>query len=62
MNREQAWELLNEYTKNPALIRHALCVEAAMKLYARSHGEDELLWGLAGLMHDFDYDRWPEHT
>jgi len=60
MNREQAWELLNKYTKNPALIRHALCVEAAMNHYARLHSEDELLWGLAGLMHDFDYERWPE--
>lgn len=60
MNREQAWELLKEYTKNPALIRHALCVEAAMKHYARLHGEDEQLWSMAGLLHDFDYERWPE--
>ena len=60
MNREQAWELLNEYTKNPALIRHALCVEAAMKHYARLYGEDEQLWSMAGLLHDFDYERWPE--
>ena len=60
MNREHAWELLNEYTKNPALIRHALCVEAAMKHYARLYGEDEQLWSMAGLLHDFDYERWPE--
>lgn len=65
MNREQAWQLLNEYTKNPALIRHALCVEAAMKQYARLSGENEDDWGMAGLLHDFDYERWPdppEHT
>ncbi len=65
MNREQAWEILNEYTKNPALIRHALCVEAAMRHYAKLSGADESTWGLAGLLHDFDYERWPtppEHT
>lgn len=60
MNREKAWEVLNEYTKNPALIRHALCVEAAMRHYARLNGEDEEQWGIAGLLHDFDYERWPE--
>ena len=60
MNRDQAWTLLNEYTKNPALIRHALCVEATVRHYARQTGEDELQWGLAGLLHDFDYERWPE--
>jgi len=60
MNREQALTLLNEYTKNPALIRHALCVEATVRHYARLHGEDEQQWGLAGLLHDFDYERWPE--
>ncbi len=65
MNREQAWELLNEYTKNPALIRHALCVEAAMRHYARAGNADETQWGIAGLLHDFDYERFqnpPEHT
>jgi putative nucleotidyltransferase with HDIG domain len=60
MEREQAWQILNEYTKNPALIRHALCVEAAMRHYARRGGGDERIWGLAGLLHDFDYERWPE--
>jgi len=58
--REQAWELLNEYTKNPNLIKHALAVEAAMKAYARKYGEDEEKWGLVGLLHDFDYDRYPD--
>jgi len=60
MNRDQAWALLNEYTANPALIRHAQCVEAAMRHYAGLCGEDEELWGLAGLLHDFDYERFPE--
>ena len=65
MDRNKAWEILNEYTSNPALIRHALCVEAAMRHYARLSGADEEQWGLAGLLHDFDYERWqtaPEHT
>ncbi len=60
MNRDQAWNLLNEHTKNPALIRHALCVEAAMRYYARLEQADEQQWGLVGLLHDFDYERWPE--
>ncbi len=60
MDRSQAWEILNEYTKNPALIRHAQCVEASMVFYARLFDEDESLWGLAGLLHDFDYERWPD--
>ena len=65
MNRNQAWELLNEYTKNPALIRHALCVEAAMRHYAGLNAADPSQWGIAGLLHDFDYERFqnpPEHT
>jgi putative nucleotidyltransferase with HDIG domain len=59
VNREAAWSLLNEYTKNPNLIKHAIAVEAAMRWYARHFGEDETLWGIVGLIHDFDYDRWP---
>lgn len=65
MNRDQAWVLLNEYTKNPALIRHGQCVESAMRHHARLQGADEDQWGIAGLLHDFDYERWqsgPEHT
>ncbi len=65
MNREKAWEILNEYTKNPALIRHGLCVEAAMRHYAGLTGADVEQWGITGLLHDFDYERWPqppEHT
>jgi putative nucleotidyltransferase with HDIG domain len=60
MDRSRAWQLLNEYTSNPALIRHARCVEAAMRHYARINGADEDLWGVVGLLHDFDYERWPE--
>jgi putative nucleotidyltransferase with HDIG domain len=65
MDRNQAWDVLNEYTKNPALVRHGLCVEAAMRHYARLTDADEEQWGLAGLLHDFDYERWadiPQHT
>ncbi len=62
MDRNQAWDILNEYTKNPALIRHAQCVEASMVYYAKLLNEDALLWGLAGLLHDFDYERWPDET
>lgn len=57
--RDDAWDLLNEYTKNPNLIKHALAVEAAMRAYARRFGEDEELWGIVGLVHDFDYEQHP---
>jgi putative nucleotidyltransferase with HDIG domain len=59
MNRAEALNLLNEYTKNPSLIKHMLAVEAAMRAYARKLGEDEERWGIVGLLHDFDYERWP---
>ena len=58
-DRETALALLHEYTKKPGLIKHALAVEAAVRAYARKHGEDEHAWGLVGLLHDFDYERWP---
>ncbi len=58
--REEAWQLLNEYTSNPNLVRHMLAVEAAMRAYARKYGEDEDLWGIVGLIHDFDYERYPD--
>jgi putative nucleotidyltransferase with HDIG domain len=57
--REQARELLNRYTKNPNLIKHALAVEAAMRWYARHFKEDEEAWGMVGLLHDFDYEQYP---
>lgn len=58
--RAQAWETLNEFTKSPSLIKHALAVEAAMRYYARKFGEDEELWGVVGLIHDFDYEQYPD--
>jgi len=57
--REQAWTTLTEYTKSEALRRHALAVEAAVRAYARKFGEDEELWGIAALLHDFDYEIHP---
>ncbi len=59
MDRQEAWELVCEYTESPHLRRHMLAVEAAMRGYARHFGEDEEKWGLVGLLHDFDYERWP---
>ena len=59
MNREDAWQLLTEFTKSESLIHHALAVEAKMRGYARKFGEDEEKWGLLGLIHDFDYERFP---
>ena len=59
MNRDEAWQLLTEYTKSDSLLKHAMAVEAAMRGYARRFGEDEEGWGLVGLLHDFDYERWP---
>ena len=58
--REDAWELVNEYTKNQNLVRHMLAVEAAMRAYAHKYGEDEELWATVGLIHDFDYERFPD--
>jgi len=55
--RDETWALLTEFTDNPSLIKHALGVEAAMRAYARSFGEDEEAWGVIGLIHDFDYQQ-----
>jgi len=60
MTRDEAWQILCEFTQNDSLRKHALAVEAAMRHYARKLGEDEELWGAVGLLHDFDYERWPE--
>lgn len=60
MNRQEAWELVNEYTKNPRLVGHMLAVEACMRYYAAKYGEDVETWGMVGLLHDFDYERWPD--
>ena len=59
-SRDQVWDLLCQYTEKEGLRKHALAVEAAMRHYARLWGEDEELWGLTGLIHDFDYERWPD--
>ena len=59
LNREDAWHLLTEYTKSDSLLKHALAVEAAVRGYARTFGEDEDDWGAVALLHDFDYERWP---
>lgn len=58
--RDEAMRLLQEWTANPNLVNHALAVEAAMRAYARRFGGDEELWGLAGLLHDMDYERYPD--
>lgn len=60
MTRDQAWELLCRYTSSESLRKHALAVEASMRHYARLGGHDEELWGVTGLIHDFDYERWPD--
>jgi putative nucleotidyltransferase with HDIG domain len=57
--REQAWETLTRYTKSESLLRHALAVEASTRFYARKFGEDEELWGVVALLHDFDYEIHP---
>jgi putative nucleotidyltransferase with HDIG domain len=60
ITREEAWALLQEYGSTENHIRHMLAVEAAMRAYARRFGEDEDLWGTIGLVHDFDYDQFPD--
>ena len=57
--RDEALAIVREYTENPNLRRHMKAVEAAMRAYARKYGEDEDRWGATGLLHDFDYERWP---
>jgi putative nucleotidyltransferase with HDIG domain len=60
VNRDEAWALVTEYTTNPRLLNHMQSVAACMRAYARKAGEDEETWGLVGLLHDFDYERWPQ--
>ena len=59
MNRSEALALVHEYTQNEALRKHLYAVETAMRAYARKFGEDEEAWGVVGLVHDFDYERFP---
>ena len=59
MNRSEALALLKEYTKSDALLKHMYSVESAMRAYARKYAEDEEKWGIVGLLHDFDYEMYP---
>ena len=59
MKRDEALEIVNEYIDNQNLVRHMLAVEAAMRYYAQKYGEDEELWGVTGLLHDFDWEIHP---
>jgi putative nucleotidyltransferase with HDIG domain len=60
LTRDRAWALLTEYTKGESLLKHALAVEAAVRGYAKRFGEDENFWGITALLHDFDYERYPD--
>lgn len=60
MKREDSWALVKEFVKNPSLQRHMRAVEIAMRAYARHLHDDEETWGIVGLLHDFDYERWPD--
>jgi putative nucleotidyltransferase with HDIG domain len=60
LTRLSAWALLTEYTKGDSLRKHALAVEAAVRGYARQFGEDEEVWGVVALLHDFDYEQYPD--
>jgi putative nucleotidyltransferase with HDIG domain len=58
-SREDAWKLVCEYTQSESLRKHMLAVEACVRAHARKNGADEKLWGMTALLHDFDYERWP---
>src|SRR3954452_23655716 len=60
LSRQDAWELMTEYTQSESLRKHMLAVEASVRGYARLWGEDETGWGVVALLHDFDYERWPD--
>jgi putative nucleotidyltransferase with HDIG domain len=60
VNRDDAFRLMAQYTSSPSLRAHMLAVEAALRAYARRYAEDEEKWAVVGLLHDFDYERWPD--
>ncbi len=60
MTRQEALDLLYQYTRGDSLRKHALAVESSMRAYAGKYGEDEEIWGVVGLLHDFDYEKYPE--
>lgn len=60
MTREDAWKLFTEYNESESLIKHGLSVEGVMRHFARKYGEDEEKWGIIGLLHDLDYEKYPE--
>jgi putative nucleotidyltransferase with HDIG domain len=60
LSRDQAWDLFCSWTESESLRRHVLAVEGAMRAYARRFGEDEEQWGLVGMLHDLDYERYPD--
>ena len=62
LSRDAAWALMTEYTQGESLRKHMLAVEAAVRGYARLWGENEEEWGVVALLHDFDYERWPDQA
>ena len=62
ISRDAAWSLMTEHTQSESLRKHMLAVEAAVRGYARLWGEDEADWGVVALLHDFDYERWPDQA
>jgi putative nucleotidyltransferase with HDIG domain len=60
LTRDNAWKVLTEFTASESLRKHALAVEAAVRGYARKYGEDEEVWGVVALLHDFDYEQYPD--
>ncbi len=62
INRQQAYGLMCEWVESEALRKHMLCVEAAMRAYAKKYGENEEEWGIAGILHDFDYEKFPDYN